>query len=74
MLDIACRRSADGTPEFVQAPKPTDEALQALQALQAVLHKFFIRTSVSSNQHPPSSSMTENFVESLRITLHSDGV
>ena len=32
------RRSADGTPEFVEAPAPTD------QALQAVLHKIITRT------------------------------
>ena len=37
VLDGVYRRSADGTPEFVEAPAPTDEALQA------VLHKIITR-------------------------------
>jgi hypothetical protein len=38
VLDGVYRRSADGTPEFVEAPAPTD------LALQAVLHKIITRT------------------------------
>ncbi len=38
VLDGVYRRSADGTPEFVEAPAPTDEALQS------VLHKVITRT------------------------------
>ncbi|MCE2661183.1 MAG: transposase [Rubrivivax sp.] len=37
VLDGVYRRSADGTPEFVEVPEPTDEALQA------VLHKIITR-------------------------------
>ncbi len=38
VLDGVYRRSADGTPAFVEASAPTD------QALQAVLHKIITRT------------------------------
>ncbi len=38
MLDGVYRLSADGAPEFVEAPAPIDEALQA------VLHKIITRT------------------------------
>ena len=38
VLDGVYRRGTDGTPEFVAAPAPTDEALQA------VLHKIITRT------------------------------
>ncbi len=38
VLDGVYWRSADGTPEFVEAPAPTD------QALKAVLHKIIART------------------------------
>ncbi len=38
VLDGVYRRSADGTPELVEAPAPTD------QALQAALHKVITRT------------------------------
>jgi Putative transposase len=38
VLDGVYRRSADGTPEFVEVPAPTDEALQS------VLHKIITRT------------------------------
>ena len=38
VLDGVYWRSANGTPEFVEAPVPTD------QALQAVLHKVITRT------------------------------
>jgi len=37
VLDGVCRRGADGVPEFVEVPAPTDEALQA------VLHKIITR-------------------------------
>ena len=37
VLDGVYRRSADGAPEFVEAPAPTDEALQT------VLHKIITR-------------------------------
>ena len=37
VLDGVYRRSADGTPEFVEAPAPSDEALQA------VLHRIITR-------------------------------
>ena len=36
VLDGVYRLSADGTPEFVEAPAPTD------QALQSVLHKSML--------------------------------
>ena len=38
MLDGVYRTGVDGTPEFVDVPAPTDEALQA------VLHKIITRT------------------------------
>jgi hypothetical protein len=38
VLDGVYRRSAEGSPEFAEAPAPTD------QALQAVLHKVITRT------------------------------
>ena len=38
MLEGVYRRSIDGTPEFVEVPEPTDEALQS------VLHKIITRT------------------------------
>ena len=38
VLDGVYRRGADGVPEFVEVPAPTDEALQA------VLHKIITRT------------------------------
>ena len=38
VLDGVYRRSAEGAPEFVEAPTPTDEALQT------VLHKIITRT------------------------------
>ena len=38
VLDGVYRRSAEGAPEFVEAPMPTD------QALQAVLHRIITRT------------------------------
>ena len=38
MLDGVYRRGTDGAPEFVEAPAPTDEALQT------VLHKIITRT------------------------------
>ena len=38
VLDGVYRRGTDGTPEFVEVPAPTDEALQA------VLHKIITRT------------------------------
>ena len=38
VLDGVYRRGIDGTPEFVEVPEPTDEALQA------VLHKIITRT------------------------------
>ena len=38
VLDGVYRRSAEGTPEFVDAPTPTDEALQS------ALHKIITRT------------------------------
>ncbi len=38
MLDGVYRRGADGVPEFVEVPAPTDEALQS------VLHKIITRT------------------------------
>ena len=44
VLDGVYRRSADGTPEFVEAPAPTDEALQA------VLHKIITRLTQAA--HP----------------------
>ena len=37
VLDGVYRRGADGAPEFVEAPAPSDEALQA------VLHKIITR-------------------------------
>ena len=37
VLDGVYRRDVDGTPEFVEAPEPTDEALQM------VLHKIITR-------------------------------
>ena len=37
MLDGVYRRGADGVPEFVEVPEPTDEALQS------VLHKIITR-------------------------------
>ena len=37
MLDGVYRRGADGVPEFVEVPAPTDEALQS------VLHKIITR-------------------------------
>ena len=37
VLDGVYQRGTDGTPEFVKAPAPTDEALQA------VLHKIITR-------------------------------
>ena len=39
VLDGVYQRDTDGTPEFVEALAPTDEALQA------VLHKIIIRTT-----------------------------
>ena len=48
LLDGVYRRSVDGTPEFVEAPAPTHEVLQAVwhkiitrltQAAQAMLNK-----------------------------------
>ena len=44
MLDGVCRRSADGAPAFVEAPAPTDEALQT------VLHKIITRMTPAA--HP----------------------
>ena len=38
VLDGVYRRGIDGTPEFVEVPEPTDEALQS------VLHKIITRT------------------------------
>ena len=38
MLDGVYQRGTDGTPEFVEAPAPTDEALPA------VLHRIITRT------------------------------
>ena len=38
VLDGVYRRGADGVPEFVEVPAPSDEALQA------VLHKIITRT------------------------------
>ena len=44
VLDGVYRPRADGTPEFVEAPAPTDEALQA------VLHKIITRLTQAA--HP----------------------
>ena len=47
VLDGVYQRSADGTPEFVEALAPTDEALQA------VLHKIITRLTQAA--HPSGS-------------------
>ena len=43
VLDGVYWRGADGTPAFVKAPAPTDEALQA------VLHKIITRTTQAAH-------------------------
>ena len=54
------RRSADGTPEFVEAPAPTDEALQT------VLHKIITRLTQAAHpwtvlvEEERSTSMADN--------------
>ena len=44
VLDGVYRRGTDGAPEFIEAPVPTDEALQT------VLHKIITRTTQAA--HP----------------------
>ena len=48
VLDGVYRRGADGTPEFVEAPAPTDEALQtsASTSTKLLSSKFFGSTTV----------------------------
>ena len=55
VLDGVYQRGTDGTPEFVEGPAPTHEALQA------VLHKIITRTTQAA--HPRAV-----FVEEERST------
>jgi len=58
VLDGVYRRGADGTPEFVEAPAPTDEALQA------VLHKIITRPALANKcvqrPTPPDKSCSSS--------------
>ena len=50
VLDGVYRRGAEGVPEFVEVPAPTDEALQT------VLHKIITRTTQAAHPRRRNSS------------------
>jgi hypothetical protein len=58
VLDGVYRRGIEGTPEFVEAPAPTEEALQVvLQKVITRTMKLLTRSVRASCESPPLSAM-----------------